>query len=64
VGRQQTIWSWPTPSTASVDSLPFARSQTLTGLSAGALQLDLAGIHTGAGSTTLTDITIEVWAAA
>lgn len=64
VGRQQTIWYWPNPSASSGDSLPFSRAQTITGLTAGStLQLDLAGIQTGSGSTTISDVTIEVWAA-
>ena len=63
VGRTQVIWSWSNPNASSSDSFSFSRAQTITGLTAGATeQLDLAGVHSGSGSTTLTDITIEVWA--
>ena len=63
VGRTQIIWKWSTPTVSSADSFSFGRAQTITGLSAGTtVQLDLAGVNTGSGSTSLTDVTIEVWA--
>jgi hypothetical protein len=64
VGRTQTD-SVPAVSGATSYSKRFSIAQTLTGLTAGTLRLDLAigTVNSSSNPCTLSDVTIEVWAA-